>query len=58
MWPQSRQKATQSPSVLRRSSWIQLRFGFATLDCSVSSAASHPTALQRLGADRIDRPSR
>ena len=28
MKPHPMQKATQSPSVLRRSSWIQFRFGF------------------------------
>ena len=27
--PAARQKATQSPSVFRRSSWIQLRLGLA-----------------------------
>ena len=30
--PAPRQKATQSPSVFRRSSWIQLRLGLAIDD--------------------------
>ena len=47
MCPQRRQKATQSPSVFRRSSWIQFRLGLATVGhCRASDAfvrvKSHP----------------
>jgi hypothetical protein len=38
--PQARQKATQSPSVRRRSSWIQLRFAFAIAITVVAHARS------------------
>ena len=49
--PQATQNATQSPSVLRRSSWIQFRFGRSRAPSpelvDTSGPASRPTALQR-----------
>jgi hypothetical protein len=40
--PHARQNATQSPSVFRRSSWIQFRFGLAI--AAPNGTRPHPAA--------------